>query len=118
VALDALRTQDITVDALITIGSPLGIDPGWRRTPIDPAEFTGIEIGTWLNVVNTRDPIVWGRGVSEHYPQALDAYITTGLLPFGPGGAHDPATYLGSALVGQVLASLAAFGAQNRIARS
>lgn len=119
VALDTLHTEGVHADMLLTIGSPLGIDAGWRRDPIAPAQGTQIPVSLWLNVVNTRDPVPWGRGVSDHYPEAVDAYISAGLLPFGRGGAHDPATYLGSDVVGQALGVLGGLtGPMARVPRS
>ena len=105
VTLETLHAHRLTVDLLVTIGSPLGADPAWRRDRITPDRFSWTRTGAWLNVVNLRDPIPWRRGVQEWYPQAVDAYISAGRLPVGPGGAHDPATYLDSDVVGAAIAA-------------
>lgn len=105
VTLETLHAYQIAVDLLVTIGSPLGADPAWRRDGITPERFRWARAGAWLNVVNQRDPVPWRRGVQEWYPQAVDAYISAGRLPVGPGGAHDPATYLDSDVVGAAIAA-------------
>lgn len=107
VALDALRRHAVEVDLLLTIGSPVGADRLWastwdRRAGLLPSEL----LGGWLNVVNTRDPVPWGRGVAERFPQAVDAFITAGVVRAGAGGVHDPGTYLGSPVVSQTLRAL------------
>ncbi len=99
VVLDALHVHDVRVDLLVTIGSPLGIDRNWGSLWVGGQGFPHHRIGSWLNVVNTRDPIPWTRGVSARFPDAVDAFITAGRLPVGPGGAHDPATYTSSDVV-------------------
>lgn len=106
VTLETLQTHRLAVDFLVTIGSPLGADAAWRRDDITPENFRWTRAGAWLNVVNLRDPIPWRRGVQEWYPQAVDAYISSGRLPVGPGGAHDPATYLDSDVVGAATAAM------------
>ena len=105
VTLETLAAHRLRVDLLVTIGSPLGADPAWRRDAIRPEVFSPVRTGAWLNVVNLRDPIAWGRGVSTFYPEAVDAFISAGLRPMGPGGVHDPTTYLGSDVVGAALAA-------------
>jgi pimeloyl-ACP methyl ester carboxylesterase len=94
VALEALHEYGINVDLMVTLGSPLGVDPAWRRRWLIPEKFRWPRVGAWVNVVNVRDPVSWGHGVSQFYPQAVDVFIRAGILPFGPGGAHDPSTYL------------------------
>ncbi len=105
VALDALHRHDIELDLLVTIGSPLGVDPVWGCAWLGSEDFPHHRVGGWLNVVNTRDPIPWGRGAQEKFPVAVDAFITAGGLPMGPGGAHDPATYLAAPVVGEAVAA-------------
>jgi hypothetical protein len=105
VTLEALHAHRLAVDLLVTIGSPLGADVAWRRDAITPEGFRWARAGAWLNVVNLRDPVPWRRGVQEWYPQAVDAYISAGRLPVGAGGAHDPATYLDSDVVGAAISA-------------
>ena len=105
VTLETLQAHRLAVDLLVTIGSPLGSDVAWRRDAIAPDAFRWSRTGAWLNVVNVRDPIPWRRGVEQWYPQAVDAFISAGRLPVGPGGAHDPATYLDSDVVGAAISA-------------
>lgn len=94
VTLEALHEHGLNVDLTVTLGSPLGVDPAWRRRWLAPEKFRWTRVGSWINVVNVRDPVPWGQGVSSFYPQAVDVFIRAGMLPFGAGGAHDPSTYL------------------------
>jgi len=103
VALEALHEFKVNVDLMVTIGSPLGVDPKWRRASIAPERFRWTRVGAWLNIVNLRDPVAWGCGVADIYDKAVDMFISAGRLPFGPGGAHDPATYLQDPDVGRTL---------------
>jgi hypothetical protein len=105
VVLDALHTFDFSIDLLITVGSPLGIDDG-RTYEWDPKQdFPATQIGGWLNVVNTRDPVPWGRGAAARFPQAVDAFISAGSRLSGPGGVHDPSVYTGSSVVARAIAA-------------
>lgn len=108
IAVDVLHELELRVDLLLTIGSPIGVDLDWCTAWVGSPDFPTAQVGGWLNVVNTRDPIPWNRPVEARFPQAVDAYISAGLLPFGPGGSHDPATYLRSPLVQHVLHWVAA----------
>lgn len=107
VVLDMLHRHELRADLLVSLGSPLGVDDTWGSAfvgrPLPPGR-----VGAWLNVVNTRDPIPWNRGAGERFPDAVDAFITDGRLPVGPGGAHDPATYTGSDLVAAAVIAAAA----------
>jgi pimeloyl-ACP methyl ester carboxylesterase len=107
IVLDLLHRHNVPVDLLVSLGSPLGVDDTWGRAfegrPLPPGR-----VGAWLNVVNTRDPIPWNRGAGGRFPDAVDAFITRGRLPVGPGGAHDPATYTGSDLVAAAVIAAAA----------
>ncbi|MCB0915573.1 MAG: hypothetical protein KDC23_07705 [Actinobacteria bacterium] len=104
VVLDALHLFDFRIDTLITVGSPLGIDDGRTYEWDARLEFPSDQIGGWLNVVNTRDPVPWGRGASRRFPQAVDAFITAGSRLSGPGGFHDPGVYTGSTVVAHAVA--------------
>ena len=125
VTVDALLAHGVSVDLLVTIGSPIGVDRVWCQEwerdgvagggDIDdgPGRVTGETppekmvarlIPAWLNVVNTRDAIPWGRGVEARFPQAVDAFITSGRMMMGPGGAHDPQVYTRSTVVSTAVA--------------
>lgn len=113
VALDALHARDIRVGLLVTVGSPLGIGRFWGSAWEDCADFPFDRLGSWLNVVNLRDPIPWQRGVSGRFPPAVDAYVDCGTTVVGPSGVHNPVLYTGSgpvlaAIEAHVAASLAA----------
>ena len=125
VTVDALLAHGVSVDLLVTIGSPIGVDrvwcQEWERDGVagggdigdGPGRVTGETppekmvarlIPAWLNVVNTRDAIPWGRGVQPRFPQAVDAFITSGRMMMGPGGAHDPQVYNRSTVVSTAVA--------------
>lgn len=105
VALDALHTRDIRIGLLVTIGSPLGIGRFWAKPWDDLECFPYHRIGSWLNVVNRRDPVPWFRGVSRRFPPAVDVFVDQGSGVAGLGRVHDPVLYVGS---GPVLAAIAA----------
>lgn len=118
VTVDALLSHGVTVDLLVTIGSPIGVDRVWcaewtwdgaamvgdNDYKLPPAGLWDLCIPAWLNVVNTRDVIPWGRGVQGRFPHAVDAYITAGRMMVGPGGAHDPQVYTRSTVVSTAVA--------------
>lgn len=110
VALEALHEHSVNVDLIVTLGSPLGVDPAWRRRWLDPQNFRWTRVGAWANIVNMRDPVPWGQGVSSFYPHAVDVFIKAGRLPFGTGGAHDPSTYLTTSPVPDLLRTAWAVG--------
>ena len=94
VAVDLLHGYDVNVELLLTIGSPIGVDRNWCANWENPDDFPADRVGGWVNVINTRDPIPWGRPIEPRFPQAVDAFISAGAAPLGVGGVHDPATYL------------------------
>lgn len=103
VAIDYLHQHSAEVSLLLTVGSPVGIDKGWCGQWEGGLEFPVSQVGSWLNVVNNRDPIPWNRPIAPRIPQAVDAFISAGRWPAGPGSAHDPGTYIGSALVREAI---------------
>jgi len=104
VALDALHVRGVSADLLVSFGSPLGVKDFWGKSWQDPATFPYDRLGGWLNVVNVKDPVVWGRGVNERFPQALDAFIRAGAGLTGPRNFHDAATYTGAELTARAVA--------------
>ncbi len=107
VVLDMFHRHELRADLLISLGSPLGVDHTWGCAFVGQRLPPG-RVGAWLNVVNTRDPIPWNLGARERFPDAVDAFISRGRLPVGPGGAHDPATYTGSDVVAAAVIAAAA----------
>ncbi len=105
VALDALHVRGVSVELLVSFGSPLGVKDFWGKTWQDPATFPYDRLGGWLNVVNVKDPIVWGRGVNERFPQAIDAFISAGRGLTGPLNFHDAATYTGAEITARAVAA-------------
>jgi len=103
VALDALHVRGVSVELLVSFGSPLGVKDFWGKSWQDPATFPYGRLGGWLNVVNVKDPVVWGRGVNERFPQALDAFINEGAGLTGPHNFHDAATYTGAELTARAV---------------
>lgn len=99
VALDALHLRQLQVAMLITFGSPLGIRHFWGHHWEGSEDFPFGRVGGWLNVVNTKDPVPWQRGLSNRFPTAVDAFIAAGLGYSGTDGFHDAATYVASAPV-------------------
>lgn len=107
VAVDVLKKlpSDLRVEALITIGSPLGAIKEFRSNH-DLKEFPYDRVRAWVNVFEPRDVVTAGRGVASHFPQAIDVPVT---LPdwFLPGltGEHGANFYcvhpcVASAIVG------------------
>ena len=113
VAADLIDHDDMRVELLVTLGSPLGhaaIEAG-------PAgSFPYGRIGGWLNVVHLLDPVPFGRGLSTRFPAALDAYLPVLASPRGivsamaglarVATAHLESTYLSS----QTVASAVRYG--------
>lgn len=105
VALDALHVRSIHVDLLLSVGSPLGLSDFWGKAWESPATFPYDRLGGWMNVVNVRDPVVWGRGAQHRFSQTFDAFIDEGDGLTGPNNFHDASTYASSELVGRAVAS-------------
>lgn len=96
IAVDALHSRDVRIGLLITIGSPLGLGRFWCGRWAGDEDFPHHRVGSWLNVVNLRDPVPWQRGVSRRFPAAVDAFIEVRAGVAGVGGVHDPVVYTGS----------------------
>lgn len=104
VAMDALHMRDISVDLLLTIGSPLGVPDFWAKQWQHSDTFPYDRVGGWVNVVNRPDPVVWGRGARERFPEALDVFVDVGGGLIGNGNFHDAATYASTQVVGSAVA--------------
>lgn len=108
VALDTIFARDVRVDLLVTVGSPMGEKGFWATRWQEAQKFPFDRVGSWLNVVNVRDLVPWRRGLSQRFPQAVDAFIEAGTGYNGPGSYHDAATYSGSTPVVRAVADLIA----------
>jgi hypothetical protein len=96
VAVDLLTKlpPDLTVDLLLTVGSPLAIkrlgDPGFE------AEFPYDRVGGWLNLYDPGDIVTVGCGVGRRFPAACDIAVDT-------GQSHNAAAYLSNPAAAAVL---------------
>ena len=90
--------ENLHVDLLLTIGSPLAIKrighAGFET------EFPYDRVGGWVNLYDSGDLVTIGRGVSRRFPAASDVAIQT-------GEAHDAVAYMSNsaaaALVGHTV---------------
>jgi pimeloyl-ACP methyl ester carboxylesterase len=94
VAADLLTRlpRGIEVVGVITAGSPaghLGIHRGSDR--LDVLHEPLPQVGWWLNVWGSADPVTGLRGISHRFPWVLDIVL--------PGARHPMENYLGSATV-------------------
>lgn len=78
----------LEVDVILTLGSPLGLEPVRRHLQRLRDDFPFPIVGAWLNVAGITDPVTGFRGVASSFPEALDVFVDTGLL-----GAHDAVNY-------------------------
>lgn len=76
---------------LITLGSPLGLEPMRRHLNRRRERFPYEIAGPWINVTGTGDFITGFRGISPVFPEPLDVFISTGT---DPRRTHASASYL------------------------
>lgn len=90
VAIDLLDqlSESITVDRLVTLGSPAGIPAMHKGSGRLLKTFPYQTVGSWLNVVSVGDPVCAGRGLAGFFPAAHDAFVDLGV------GAHGEDSYL------------------------
>ncbi|MEP7192150.1 MAG: hypothetical protein ABI903_04725 [Actinomycetota bacterium] len=109
IALDLLTKlhPNLTVDLLLTIGSPLAIkrlgDPGFAEFPYD-------RVGGWVNLYDPGDIVTVGCGVGRRFPAACDITVET-------GQSHAAAAYLSNPAAAAVVGHHA-FGGQAVIRRA
>jgi pimeloyl-ACP methyl ester carboxylesterase len=93
IALDLLRDwpQDLTIDALLTIGSPAGL-PQMREHLEECRDYLPADIiNVWLNVFDSEDPITAGGGLRAVYGDlVVDHHVENG----GVRDNHDVDRYL------------------------
>jgi len=103
IAVDLLTKlhPNLTVDLLLTIGSPLAIkrlgDPGLAEFPYD-------RVGGWVNLYDPGDIVTVGCGVGRRFPAACDITVET-------GQSHSAAAYLSNPAAAAVIGHHA-FGGQ------
>lgn len=91
--------RKVTVDLLLTAGSPLG-HPYVRKHLVRLTEaFPFHRVESWLNVVGRGDPVTMSRGIARVFPEACDAFVDTGVAL----AAHDARKYLSQDVVVRAL---------------
>jgi hypothetical protein len=96
IAVDLLTKlpPGLTVDLLLTIGSPLAIkrlgDPGFD------AEFPYDRVRGWINLYDPGDIVTVGCGVGRRFPTACDITVET-------GQSHNAAAYLSNPAAAAVI---------------
>lgn len=111
IAADLVRRlpAELEVVGMVTIGSPLAhetlhVEP-LRELLADPPA----NLGWWVNIRSTADPVSTGRGVSNVLPWVLDHVIRAP----NPMSTHLAATYLRSDAVATAV-GFALFGSQSK----
>lgn len=84
----------VTVDMLLTLGSPLSIKPLRKISAFE--WFPYDRVHRWVNVFDRRDIVTIGRGISPAFP-ALDQAVDT-------GSSHDLVAYVRHPVVAMALA--------------
>ena len=106
VMLDLLARlpQDLHIDLLLTIGSPMGVRALTRHHGgIDTVSgFPSPAVGSWVNVYDRDDVVTVSRGAAGRFPAALDAPIDT-------GRTHELRAYMSQPVVAAAV-GLACFG--------
>lgn len=80
----------LTVDLVVTLGSPLSLNALRRHLQRLSTDFPFGIVGAWLNVIGHLDPVTGFRGVSAHFPEALDVFVDNGSVQ----DAHSAQRYL------------------------
>ncbi|HJT93035.1 MAG TPA: hypothetical protein VJ777_13990 [Mycobacterium sp.] len=115
IAYDALTGIEgaPAVDALLTVGSPLGISevrdgltPPWTAENGWPAERLGD--GTWRNVFDELDPVCGfgDRKIATHYRRAGDVEVTDVAVSNDGYWRHSISKYLGQASLRSILSEI------------
>ena len=93
---------DVRVRLLLTVGSPLPIEGLRAHSRAIRDDFPYDRCQAWVNVLDPRDAVTCGRGISRNYSDALD-------VPVNTGTSHDVAAYCNHPAVAAAVAS-AVFG--------
>lgn len=109
IAIDLLDVlpEGLHVQRLITLGSPVGYPTMLRNRKILLDRFPFGKVDSWVNIWNDRDPVSLGRGVSHHFPEALDIKIATGFI------GHWAGTFMRNQLVAKAIGN-GLFGSLSR----
>jgi hypothetical protein len=81
------------VRMLITLGSPLALEPLRKHLTRRRQRFPYEMVGPWINLCGTRDLVTGFRGLSPVFAEALDVFVDTGLV-HDAKTAHAATTYL------------------------
>ena len=109
IAIDLLDVlpDEFRVRRFVTIGSPLGYPSLLRHRKVLLDQFPHSKVESWVNFWHGRDPVSLGRGISHHFPEALDIKLTAGV------GGHAASMFLRNQLVAKAVGS-GLFGSLNR----
>lgn len=106
VASDVIKRlpNDMLVDQLITIGSPLPLDQFWKFIDLIGDSFPFDRLRSWVNVFDSLDPVSAGRGIGGRHADAIDADVHFGSLARLVSN-HAAEYYLGLPLVAELVGS-------------
>ena len=79
IAYDIVRRGDLAVDALVTIGSPLGfstISRALGAMPGAPRADHDLLVQAWTNIFDSGDAVTGGRGIAQAFAQATDYTVS------------------------------------------
>jgi hypothetical protein len=92
--------EQLRLRMLVTLGSPLALSPLRDHLNRRRHRFPFEILGPWINVAGTGDLVTGFRGISSHFPEALDVFVDTG---WQPGAAHASRAYLEQTVVARAL---------------
>jgi hypothetical protein len=98
VGLDLIRhlPPKTYVRLFVSLGSPLSTPGLWPFLRGLKDDFPYDRVGSWVNVVDGRDPVAGWRRVSAAFPMALDA-------PVRLGGSHEVVGYFSNPALAAVI---------------
>jgi len=87
---------DLTVDLLITVGSPLASHLFGVETARLNERFPHDRVRSWLNIYDPMDVVTMGRGIGTEYPAALDLAVNV-------SWDHDIEAYMAHPIVAEAI---------------